>query len=368
MNEATKHKIVTIGIGALVFGMSLWCWFKKPVESSESERRVLAQFPELSQESILSGEFMGEFETYALDQFPVRDSFRGMQSFLTLHVFGQLDTGGLYVQDGYLAKMEYPMSEQMLDHAAERFQFVYDSYLAGKDKNIYFSIVPDKNYVLAEESGRLSMDYDALVQYMRERTDYMEYIDIMPLLEAEDYYRTDTHWRQERITDIADTIAEGMGVTLQADYTETELSEPFYGVYYGQLALPVQPDTIRYLTNDTLEECIVTVHDTGVPVQTAVYDMEKATGRDPYEMFLSGANALMTIENPNAATDRELLVFRDSFGSSLVPLFAEEYAKITLVDIRYVQSGMLGQLLTFKEQDVLFLYSTLVLNNSLALK
>lgn len=368
MKEATKHRIVTIATAVLVFGMSLWCWFKKPEESSESERRVLAQFPELSQESVLSGDFMGDFETYALDQFPMRDSFRSMQSFMTLYAFGQMDTGGLYIEDGYLAKMEYPMSTQMLDHAAERFQFIYDSYLAESDKNIYFSIVPDKNYVLAEESGRLSMDYDALVQYMRGRTGYMEYIDIMPLMEAEDYYRTDTHWRQERITDVAQTIAGEMGIPLTAAYTETELEHPFYGVYYGQLALPVQPDTIRYLTNAMLEDCIVTVHDTGVPVQTAVYDMEKAAGRDAYEMFLSGANALMTIENPNATTDRELLVFRDSFGSSLVPLLAEGYAKITLVDIRYVQSGMLDQLLSFEEQDVLFLYSTLILNNSLALK
>ena len=35
------------------------------------------------------------------------------------------------------------------------------------------------------------------------------------------------------------------------------------------------------------------------------------------------------------ATDRELVIFRDSFASSLAPLLMEQYAKITLVDIRY---------------------------------
>ncbi|MBQ8010603.1 MAG: hypothetical protein IJ265_03530, partial [Oscillospiraceae bacterium] len=98
------------------------------------------------------------------------------------------------------------------------------------------------------------------------------------------------------------------------------------------------------------------------------YDMEKAAGRDPYELFLCGADALVTIENPEAASDRELIVFRDSFGSSLVPLLAEGYSKITVIDIRYVQPAMLGNLVEFKGQDVLFLYSTLILNNSLALK
>ena len=33
-----------------------------------------------------------------------------------------------------------------------------------------------------------------------------------------------------------------------------ELGE-FYGVYYGQIGGKVKPDTMRYLTNDTIENC-----------------------------------------------------------------------------------------------------------------
>ena len=85
-------------------------------------------------------------------------------------------------------------------------------------------------------------------------------------------------------------------------------------------------------------------------------------------MFLSGSRSLLTIENPNASTDRELIVFRDSFGSSMVPLLVQDYSKVTLVDIRYIQIDMLGRFLEFNGQDVLFLYSTLVLNNSSTIK
>lgn len=62
------------------------------------------------------------------------------------------------------------------------------------------------------------------------------------------------------------------------------------------------------------------------------------------------------------------MVFRDSFGSSLVPLLVQDYAKVTLVDIRYVASDFVGQFVDFHGQDVLFLYSTLVLNSSSTLK
>ena len=123
-----------------------------------------------------------------------------------------------------------------------------------------------------------------------------------------------------------------------------------------------------YLTSETLNKCVVTSFDSGKPVEIPLYDMEKAVGKDPYEMFLSGTRAVLTIENPEAETERELIVFRDSFGSSLIPLLAQGYRKITVLDIRYVQNSQLGQLVEFGSQDVLFLYSTMLLNNSKALR
>ena len=58
------------------------------------------------------------------------------------------------------------------------------------------------------------------------------------------------------------------------------------------------------------------------------------------------------------------MIFRDSFGSSLAPLLIEGYEKITLVDIRYMHSNLLPNYIEFTDQDVLFLYSTMVLNSS----
>ena len=368
MKEIYRNFLLICVMTALLLGLSLWCWFKNPDDFSTGERRRLAQFPELNAESIENGSFMEDFEAYTMDQFPMREAFRGLNAFSSMKVFRQLDHNGIYEANGYLSKIEYPLNEQMLDYAASRFQSIYENQLAGKNLNIYFSIVPDKNFVLAPENGRLSLDYDALIEKMREKTSYMTYIDITGLLQADDYYRTDSHWRQEKIIDVAEWLAEEMGVTLNRAYTVHTLDTPFYGVYSGQLALPTEPDTISYLMNETLAQCTVTSYGTGSPIETVLYDWEKGKGKDPYEFFLSGAEPLIVIENPCADTDRELILFRDSFGSSLAPLLLEGYAKITLVDIRYMQSDRLEDFITFENQDVLFLYSTLLLNNSLALK
>lgn len=151
-------------------------------------------------------------------------------------------------------------------------------------------------------------------------------------------------------------------MTLTEDYETITADQPFYGVYCGQSALPLEPEPLRYLTNDTLRGCTVYDYETGS--ELPVYDLQQLAGEDAYAAFLSGSKALLTITNPAAKTDRELVVFRDSFASSLTPLLAGAYAKITLVDIRYLQPERLGTWLTFDTQDVLFLYSAPVLNSS----
>ncbi len=282
------------------------------------------------------------------------------------YVSGSRDDNGVYVVDGYAAKLEYPLNEKNINYAAKRFAYVHEQYLSGKCDNIFVTVVPDKNYFLAEQNGFPSLDYNELAEMLTKQMDYAKYIDIYPMLELSDYYRTDTHWRQEKIVDIAKFIAGEMGVSLSAEYTETTLPEPFYGIHCRQSGISIEPDTLIYLNNQILQDCKVFDGETNSYID--VYNLELASGKDAYEIFLSGAKSLLTIENPNATTDKELLIFRDSFASSIAPLFAEGYSKITLIDIRYLAPQLLGNFVTFNGQDVLFMYSAPVLNNSVTFK
>ena len=282
------------------------------------------------------------------------------------YVPGERDQNGVYIAEGYAARLEYPLNEKNITYAAKRFTYVYEEYLSGSCDNIYVSVIPDKNYFLAEKNGYPALDYAELTAQLTGQMDFAEYIDIFPMLELSDYYRTDTHWRQEKITDVAAHIAGAMGVSLSAEYTEKTLDAPFYGVHCRQADIDIEPDTLIYLENDTLSEC--RVYDGETDSYTDVYNMELAAGDDPYEIFLSGAKSLLTIENPAAPQEKELVIFRDSFASSLAPLLAEGYSKITLVDIRYLAPQLLGRFVDFHGQDILFIYSAPVLNNSTTIK
>ncbi len=355
-------KICVISVGVLFALLVLAAWLWPNQAFSNSERRKLAQMPDFSLTSVMDGSFMKDFESYTQDQFPLRDGFRTLKAVTAYSVLQQLDNNDIYVENGYAAKLEYPLNEDSVNHAMDRFDYLYEQYLKDTDVKIYSAVVPDKSYYLADENGYLSMDYERLFEIVRERMSYSSYIDLTESLDITDYYRTDTHWRQECLTDSAQLLANAMGVSLSGEYESVTLQTPFYGVYYGQSALPLGADTLTYLTNENLENCIVTNFENGTV--GGIYDMEKAEGKDPYEMFLSGSVSLLTIENPAETSGRELIVFRDSFGSSIAPLLAEGYSKITLVDIRYLRVDFLGQFLNFENQDVLFLYSTSVLNHS----
>lgn len=353
-------KYQTIFVLALWGALALWAWVIPSRQISEAERRPLAQRPAFSEK------FQTEFESYSLDQFPLREKFRTLKSLFHTVVLGQKDNNGIYLTGGTAVKQEYPLNRDSVNHATGRFQRIYDKYLT--ESRCFYAIVPDKGYYLGKESGHLTMDYDALYAQVAAGLPWAREIDLRPALTGQDYYRTDTHWRQENLLPAATVLCEGLGVTppRMEDFVKTPLERPFYGVYYGQAALPMEPDRLYLMENDTLSQCAVFDYETGKT--GSVYDMTKLDSRDFYDVYLSGARALLTIENPNAKTNRELVIFRDSFGSSMAPLLVSDYARVTLVDIRYVQPEMLGQLLDFHGQDVLFLYSTLVLNNSTALK
>lgn len=361
-------QLLTVGLlAAFLLTFSVWAAVRPADALSVSERRPLAQMPELTGNALLSGKFMSGFEDYATDQFPLREQLRTLKALMGLYVFGQKDNNGIYVADGYAAKLEDTLDTESVSHAADRFRALYEADMAGTDVNVYLSVIPDKNYFLAEANGYPALDYDALAEQLRSETEFAAYIDLFDTLTVEDYYRTDSHWRQERLLPVADRLTEGMGVTLPTlDYTERTLDQPYYGVYYGQAALPMEPDTLTYLTHPLLEGCTVYNYETE---QTGpIYDLEKGAGKDPYELFLSGSVSLLTVKNPEINTQKELVIFRDSYGSSIAPLLVPGYAKVTLVDIRYLPSTQVSKYLTFTDQDVLFLYSASVLNSSETLK
>ena len=137
MKEKLKYIITIVLSAAIIFGFSAWFLLKAPTEYSESERRALKLLPDFSIEDVLSGKYMSDFEDASPDQFPLRDLFRSIKAYASEYLFFRMDNNKIFQADGHLSKLEYPLNIHMLDHAADRFGFIYDKYLKDNNYKIY---------------------------------------------------------------------------------------------------------------------------------------------------------------------------------------------------------------------------------------
>ncbi len=366
MKKKTQQIYTIVVTAVLVFGLAVFAVLKPAGDFSESERRPLEQLPELSLKTILNGDFMDNFEDYTNDQFPLRDTFRSIKALAKYYLFGLSDNNDLYFAEGHIAKLDFPIDQDSLEYAALRFNELYESYMKDKVNKVVFSVVPDKGYYIGEKNGYPVMDHAAMEKYFAENLGFAEYVSIFGLLNEDDYYFADTHWQQQSITEVAEKILVHLEAKPFEDFEEKVATENFHGVYYGQSALPLKPEKIVYLTTPELESMTVFNYETGM--KGGIYDFGKLEGKDPYEFYLSGAVPLLEVTNSSAEGDRHLIIFRDSFGSSIAPLLMRDYSKITIIDTRYLLPNFIGNYVDFEGADVLMIYSSLILNDSYILK
>ena len=267
---------------------------------------------------------------------------------------------------------EKELDEKSIDRAIGKFQTFAADY-CGEAQRVFLALIPSKNGYLNAENGHLNAAEFAILQSVYDKWG-RNFIDLSVCLDLEDYYRTDPHWRQERLG----AVLRELGAALEFDtdiidddgvltenWTEEVLTTEYIGVYGDEVdSVPAEEMTV--LRHGDMDGYIVRNGETGE--EMPLYDTAKLSDRDPYELFVGGPLSLVTIENAAADNDRHLVVVRDSFGSALLPMLAQSYAKVTAVDIRYMMPNLVGNFVDFTDADVLFLYSSTVLNNSITLK
>lgn len=352
-----KNKILTFIFILYIFGFSLAGIIMKDKKISLEERRTLSSLPEYKMES----EYVNKLDQYLLEQFPLRNTFRSIKANFNYFVLNTLDNNHIYLKDNYIFKSEYPTNKNSIAN----FIKVINKNKANlsKDNKVYMMIVPDKNYYLKDDYF-LEIDYD----YLYKELDSIDAtkIDIRDIMKLSYYYETDIHWKQEKLDGVVKKMSEVMNFKYEKQDYQENIYNKFYGGYYGESAINRNPEKLVYLSNEELNN--VSVKYLENDELKKVYNESKLTGMDSYDVYLDGASSFIEITNDSSSSKKELVIFRDSFGSSIAPLLIPYYHKITLIDTRYITSENYNQLIKFTNQDVLFLYNTVVVNSSFALR
>lgn len=272
--------------------------------------------------------------------------------------------GGIYEETDVL-------NESGLTANINKINNICNKYLSGS--NIYFAMIPNKEYYLNNDMGSSNEFYEIEGFIKPKLNQEISYIELYDTLNLDCYYKTDMHWKQEDISGVVEKISQAMNLkdennasNDENEYEEKSLGD-FYGSYYAEISNnEIQPDELKYLTNSMIENCVV--YNTEKEAEEKVYNLDRVNEtNNKYDLFLSGAAAIQRIDNNEINNGKKLILFRDSFGSSIAPLLIGYYEEILLVDIRYVNSEFLDNYMNFDEyenQDVLFLYNTRVINKS----
>lgn len=361
MSDKIKDIVVTIIFLFTIIALFLINIIKEDTDISVAERRKLATMPELTTKSLFDGTYFKKFDSYVTDQFIERDAFRKIKIDIELSTKGEYNN--LYLYDDYIIEEIFPLNSNSINNLTSKINYIKDTYL-NDNSNIYYTIIPDKNYFV--NKGNLKLDYNKLQDMMKSNLTNLNYINIFDKLTLDNYYKTDTHWKEEDLFNVANTIANQMNFDITNNNNVVNTITTFKGSYAGRLSVTKDIDTIKTISNPSTLNSSVYNYET--KKYTDIYDYTKINSLDKYDIYLSGAVPIIDIINNNTSSDKELIVFRDSYGSSLIPLLIEGYKKITVIDIRYISSKILNKYIDFNDQDVLFMYSILTINNSFSIR
>ncbi len=338
-----KEKVMSVGFVLILVGFGLANLLLPDREISKFERR------RLTSEEKLEEDFVGNLDEYLTDQFPFRDGLISLNTIYERHVLGNFLYNDVYVKNGYAFEVDEISQKEVLDFA-EKIEYISKVY-ANEANHIGYSVIPSKICMLNEgwaESCRKNVS-EVVAKKLG-----IEELDFSSKLTLDDYYRTDIHLKQNAYFEFVKDLEKKFELGSVEENYDVKKYEPFYGATYAKGSPFVRPDVIEYYTSDILDGARVQHLEYGI---RPVYDEVKLEGVDSYDVFLSGPSAIVEIANERGP-ERELVLFRDSFGSSLAPLLVPYYGKVTLVDLRYIRMDFVPEYVDFDGADVLFVYGS----------
>ncbi len=172
------------------------------------------------------------------------------------------------------------------------------------------------------------------------------------------YSRTDYHWQPLAAYYAAKVYAEQSGVDFAdlKSYEEVE-REGYLGAFYSVndiYPLEEYPDTFTYYKPANLDKLGVVFHDTyfgeGYEGQLFFEDNDIASS---YTVFVGTDDTILEVDT-DAANDRVLVIFKDSYGNALVPFLTSSFKKIYLCDNRFFDINSVNFVHDVGATDVLF--------------
>lgn len=373
MKKKNLHAWITTGLFCSFLGCGALLSILLPKRSfSETENRYLAQKPAFTWESLKTGEFGKQYEDYLSDQFPFRDGWISLKTAAEL-AQGKREINGVWTgNDGWLMEtwyresFDHNLAEKNLEKLA---QFASSQAELLGENRIRIMLVPSSPEILPQHLPDFASPFsqEIIPDTLKEKGLSSMLIPVGDALykAAENagptadnlYYRTDHHWTSHGAFLAYQAWADSLGIKPyeKNDFTIETVTEQFSGTIQSKINLPVRPDQID-LYRPVQEPSWSVFYDGNPEPSLSLYSMEALHTRDKYRVFLDGNHGWTKIKNQESASNRRLLILKDSYAHTFAPFAALHFDETHMLDLRYF-NGKVSQFCE-KQQitDILVLY------------
>lgn len=347
----------------IIGGVSILNFIVPDGEFSESENRVLASMPRLTLSAIVDGSFMKSYETYLSDQFVFRDKIISVKTFFD-RLSGLKEENGVYIsKQGYLI-------EKQTAYSTKKVKAITKSMNEFFKKNPYSAkavlLSPNSSCIYSDKLPSFVEVHDQQRQLKaiknKLKGENLTFINIRKtLLESKDetqlFYRTDHHWTTRGAYEAFKVLAKKWELdTEKVKYQFLTVSTDFEGTLASKTGIHSVKDRIEVCVPQNSKGTYVVTYESEERQTATLFDDSKLRNKNQYELFLGGNYDKVIIDTVSESR-ASLLIVKDSYANCMIPMLTPYFAKIVVVDPRYMTDTIDTVMEENNFSHILFLYN-----------
>lgn len=364
MNHKTA-KIFGFVFPAILIAVMFFNIFLPDKKFSAEENRLLQTMPKLSISSIFSGRFETKAESYAADQFMLRNMFIKIKSSFDISL-GSTESNNVFMcKDNYLMENISKLDTKKMENNYNSLAKLKQLY---PNINMDFMLVPNAANIMSDKLPLFAVTDDQNKQ-MDDFFKKIQSIGINPVdvratfkknkEEIELYYHTDHHWTTDGAYLAYQDFAKKNKLNSNIKYYALAVKNDFRGTLASKSGFTNGlNDMIKiYLPKEgqNYKNSVIFYSDTKEKT-TEFYKLNNLKKKDTYTVFGGSNHPIYSIKTP-VSSQRKLLLIKDSYANSFIPFLSQDYREIIVIDPRYFFDDISEIIKANGITDILFLYN-----------
>ncbi|MDY6038187.1 MAG: DHHW family protein [Eubacterium sp.] len=332
---------------------------------SAEENRMLQMMPKLSFTSYIDGRFESKIESYAADQFLLRNHFIKIKSSFDSALLISKSNNVFNCSDNYLMEDISKVNKKKMRNNIDSLSNFKKCY---PDIQMDFMLVPNAANILSDKlplfavTENQNKQIDDFFQTLKSLE--IEPIDVRSEFEkqkakTELYYHTDHHWTTDGAYLAYGEFHKKKKFTSNIQYEPLVVKNDFRGTLSSKSGFTNGlNDKIKIFLpkpGQDYKNSVIFYSDSKKKT-TEFYQLDNLNKKDTYTVFGGSNHPIYSIKTP-VASQKRLLLIKDSYANSFIPFISQDYREIVVVDPRYFFDDIGEIIKAHKITDVLFLYN-----------